>query len=225
MGKVINISPEEREQAIATINKLGEAVTEDKINYYVQLRRNTISYQNRKEYDSAPAPIESVKKIKPIANIAIWASIIAIVMCFVISGFGFSIWWYIVIVGLILLVLSLMGTISITMKQSDLGFVKKMSIACFICIGFLWTCGPLNSNYERSDRSDSYENDVIETRTWKCEKCGYVGTNYYNKETKLITGEMPKVAYGKHVCASCYGDYERWKPAVDAARKKFGGGY
>lgn len=214
MGKVTNITPEEREQAITTINKLGEEVTEDKIDYYVQLRRNTISYQNGKKYKSAPAPIESVKKVKRLANIAIWASIIAIVMCFVTSGFGFSFWWYLVIVGLILIVLVLMGTISIPMKQSDIGFAKNTSIVCFVCIGLLWTCGPLNSDYERNSDSDSYGYDKTPTKTqWQCSLCDKT-FEYYKDEI----GEHDKWKYwsGKKICYNCY---EFRKSFNDALKK------
>lgn len=48
MGKVNNITPEEREQAIYTINKLGEEMTDERIDYYVQLRRNTLEHQEEK---------------------------------------------------------------------------------------------------------------------------------------------------------------------------------
>lgn len=49
MGKVTNITPEEREQAIYTIGKLGEEITDERIEYYVQLRRNTIQHQEEKQ--------------------------------------------------------------------------------------------------------------------------------------------------------------------------------
>ena len=49
MGKVTNITPEEREQAIYTIGKLGEEITDERIEYYVQLHRNTIKHQEEKE--------------------------------------------------------------------------------------------------------------------------------------------------------------------------------
>lgn len=48
MPKVTNITPEEREQAIYTIGKLGEEITDERIEYYVQLRRNTIEHQEEK---------------------------------------------------------------------------------------------------------------------------------------------------------------------------------
>lgn len=69
---------------------------------------------------------------------------------------------------------------------------------------------------------DSYD-DGFKPVTWKCEKCGEECTYQYNEEKGIKKGDMPQYGYGKALCPSCYGDYERWKPAVDAARKKFGG--
>ena len=43
-----NITLEERELAISTIEKVGEQITEERIEYYVQLRRNTVKYQKEK---------------------------------------------------------------------------------------------------------------------------------------------------------------------------------
>ena len=48
MVKNLNITPEEREQAIYTIGKLGEEITDERIEYYVQLRRNTVKHQEEK---------------------------------------------------------------------------------------------------------------------------------------------------------------------------------
>ena len=48
MPKITNITPDEREQAIYTIGKLGEEITEERIEYYVQLHRNTVKHQEEK---------------------------------------------------------------------------------------------------------------------------------------------------------------------------------
>lgn len=334
MAKIQNITPEEREQAISTIEKVGEQVTDERIEYYVQIRRNTIEHQEEKviqvkfnqvsekdkEYakkvlaymgrsksnrqivlysikhmealnyikennldiDYTPSIFgeairymeeqnsttihhltaedlvncikdnkdellnnrkqaeakqkekideekkeiyaDEGKKAIRLAKIALWLGVILVLAPFFINGFGFGWFWYLVIIGVAFFTFTLFGVDG--KSKGEYSDTRAILIGfCVVgCLMYLW--GPLNPNYERSGSgggSDSYGSDKFETRTWKCEKCGYVGTNYYNKETKTITGEMSKVAYGKRVCASCYADYERWKPAVDAARKKFGG--
>lgn len=231
MANIKNITPEEREQAISTIEKVGEQVTDERIEYYVQLRRNTIKYQEEKENKKNGVnalDAKSSKKFIRISKLMTLITLGVVVMTFINSGFSFTIGWYLVVI--IMLVLAFVfyvegnGSSQEALNDGDSFLIKSATIVSLSCAALLWIWGPLNPNYERNGGgSDSYGSDKFETRTWKCEKCGYVGTNYYNKETKTITGEMSKVAYGKRVCASCYADYERWKPAVDAARKKFGG--
>lgn len=332
MAKTKNITPAEREQAISTIEKIGEQVTDERIEYYVQLRRNTAKHQEEKadkeavgqvteqtkefarkvlaymgrsksdrqivvysrkhieilsyikennlDVDYTPSILgeairfmetqksttihhltaedivnclkenkeelinkrnereeikkewrsntkkegneDIVKKTTLLIRIALCVGAILILAPFIITGFGFGWFWYLIIIGVAFCCMSLLGT-----DRKDRGAYSDVKVIligfCVVgCIMFVW--GPLNPDYERSGGgSDSYESDLYEKHTWKCEKCGYEGTYYYNKETKASTGEFSKVAYGQRVCASCYGDYERWKPAVDAARKKFGG--
>lgn len=158
--KVKNITPEERENALALIRKCGVEETENNINYYVRMQRD--SKKNRGEKDELTENNSS----------------------------------------------------SCTGKILGLGIIIALFLMIKMCGGCEGCSGCSGGNSDTSD---------IETITWKCEKCGYEGTYYYNKKEKYSTGEFSKVAYGKRVCASCYADYERWKPAVDAARKKFGG--
>ena len=332
MAKTKIITPEEREQAISTIEKVGEQVTDERIEYYVQLRRNTIKHQEEKankeavnqvteqnkefarkvlsymgrstsdrqivvystkhidtfnfirehnlDVDYTPSLFgeairfmegqksttihhltaedlanclkdkkdellnnrnkreeikkewrsnskkekneDVVRKAILLKKIALWGGVILVLAPFFITGFGFGWFWYLLIIGVAILCLALMGTDG--KDKDDFSFAKSILIGfCIIgCLMYLW--GPLNPKYERSGGgSDSYGSDLYEKHTWKCEKCGYEGTYYYNKKEKYSTGEFSKVAYGQRVCASCYADYERWKPAVDAARKKFGG--
>ena len=49
MGKLTNITPEEREQAIYTIGKFGEEMTDERIEYYVQLGRNSNEHSSPKK--------------------------------------------------------------------------------------------------------------------------------------------------------------------------------
>ena len=62
MTKITNVTPEEREQAISTIEKVGEQVTDERIEYYVQLRRNTIKHQEEKASKEAVNQITEQNK-------------------------------------------------------------------------------------------------------------------------------------------------------------------
>lgn len=332
MAKTKNITPAEREQAISTIEKIGEQVTDERIEYYVQLRRNTVKHQEEKASKEAVGQVseknkefarkvlsymerstsdrqivvyarkhieilsyikennlnvdytpsilgeaicfmeaqksttihnltaedlvnclkdkkeellenrnkrEEIKKecrtnekkeenediaqkASLLTKIALGVGVILVLAPFFITGFRFGWFWYLIIIGVAFFCLSLLGTDGKEKEDYSDAKVTLIGFCVVGCLMYLW--GPLNPDYERSGGgSDSYESDLYEKHTWKCEKCGYEGTYYYNKETKASTGEFSKVAYGQRVCASCYGDYERWKPAVDAARKKFGG--
>ena len=63
MPKITNITPDEREQAIYTIGKLGEEVTDERIEYYVQLHRNTVKHQEENANNEAVNQIsEQIKE-------------------------------------------------------------------------------------------------------------------------------------------------------------------
>jgi len=62
MPKITNITSDEREQAIYTIGKLGEEVTDERIEYYVQLRRNTVKHQEEKASKEAVNQISEQTK-------------------------------------------------------------------------------------------------------------------------------------------------------------------
>ena len=63
MAKIKNITPEEREQAISTIEKIGEQVTDERIEYYIQLRRNTVKHQEEKAIKEAVNQITEQNKV------------------------------------------------------------------------------------------------------------------------------------------------------------------
>lgn len=106
--------------------------------------------------EDATISVEAKKKANRIGKIAMWSTIAAIIMSFVITGFGFSFWWYLFIIFMVFLVLMLSITVGGSIKSmndGDVFLAKAVSVACFVCIALLWKCGPLNSDYanERED--------------------------------------------------------------------------
>lgn len=89
----------------------------------------------------------SEQNANKLGKIAMCSTIAAIVMCFVVTGFGFSFWWYLFVLFMAALAFGLFITVSGPMNDGDISIVKVGSIACFVCIGLLWKCGPLNSDY------------------------------------------------------------------------------
>lgn len=112
--------------------------------------------------ENAATPKETERKANRLGRVAMWSTIVAIVMCFVVTGFGFSFWWYLFILFMAALAFVLFVTVSGPMNENDISLAKVGSIACFVCIGLLWKCGPLNSDYA-SDREvvQSSEDEAI----------------------------------------------------------------
>ena len=108
----------------------------------------------------------SVQKANRIGKISMWATIAAIVMCFVITGFGFSFWWYLFIIFMAFMAFIQFITVySGSMSDGDIFIAKAASIICFVCIGLLWQCGPLNSNYA-SEREAAQSSESASTLSW-----------------------------------------------------------
>ena len=176
MGKVKNITPEERENALAIIKKCGLEETEQLINYYVRMQRDSNKHRKEKaqkeasdsnSVKSSDAVADAVaKKTRRLATLTAWAVFIAIVMSFVRTGFSFFIGWYILIIILAIgaFALYIMGRPSADAKdfitKDDVTVTKHLSVVCFCFIGLLWTCGPLNSNYDSGNYSNENVSDL-----------------------------------------------------------------
>lgn len=63
MSKVKNITPEERENALALIRKLGLEETEQQINYYVKMQRDSKNHREEKEGRTKNDSSSSIGKI------------------------------------------------------------------------------------------------------------------------------------------------------------------
>ena len=313
MAKIKNITPEEREQAISTIENIGEQVTDERIEYYIQLRRNTVKHQEEKAIKEAVNQITEqnkvfarnvlsymgrsksdrqisvysrkheetlsyikenkldidytpsifgeatfyLEKLKPttihhltaedlaicikdkktellnvknhkeaekkertskemkmkmdneggkavrFSKIALWIGIALILGPFYISGFGFGLFWYLVIIGIVICSLMLLGTDG--RSEGDYSFVKTILMGyCAVgLIMYLW--GPLNPNYSDSSNSNS-DNPYNMPKVYytePCEECGAVG-KYYIAEDGSKTGDTRYALHGHFYCISCY---------------------
>lgn len=63
MSKVKNITPEERENALALIRKMGLEETEQQINYYVRMQRDSKKHREEKEKSPENNSNSSIGKI------------------------------------------------------------------------------------------------------------------------------------------------------------------
>ena len=209
MAKIENITPEEREQAISTIEKVGEQVTDERIEYYVQLRRNTIKYQEEKENKKNGAYAldeKSSKKFIKISKLMTLITLGAVVMTFINSGFSFTIGWYLVIILLLVMafVFYVEGYDSSqkALNDGDSFVIKSATIASLSCAALLWIWGPLNPNYSSGGSHNSY-NMPTEYHTEPCDECGSVGT-YYIAKDGTRTGDK-RYSWGhRKLCLSCY---------------------
>lgn len=215
MAKITNITPEEREQAILTIGKLGEEITDERIEYYVKLRRNTIKHQEEKlskaEVGNASVALNETvqKKYMKISKIMAVVSVVAVVLSFIVSGFSFSIGWYLIIFLLLVFafVFYIEGNDSSqkVLNDGDSLIIKTATVVSLCCVVVLWIWGPLNPNYSYSSNgsSDNPYNMPKEYHTEPCEECGEVGT-YYIAEDGTQTGDRRYALHGHWYCISCY---------------------
>lgn len=221
MGKIKNITPEEREKALALIRKCGFEETENNINYYVRMQRDSKKHRGEKEISSEESPNENKadgvrvltpkdeKKVVRIAKAGRWIIFFAIILTFVKAGFGFSFWWYIYLILLALVAIAFWGVTipdsdskAKTYDSNDVSIIKTLSLIGGVMLVILYLWGPLNSNFvKRGDGGGSYGNDMVSKTTWTCEVCNK-SFEYYEDEI----GEHNKWKYwsGDKICINCY---------------------
>ena len=233
MGKIKNITPEEREKALALIRKCGFEETENNINYYVRMQRDSKRHREEKEIPSEKSPIENKadgvqvltpnegKKVVRIAKAGRWIIFFAIILTFVKAGFGFSFWWYIYLFLLALVAIGFWGVtipdsgcIEKTYDSNDVSITKTFSWIGIIMLVILYLWGPLNPNFvKRGGESGSYRNDQVSKTSWTCVVCNK-SFEYYEDEI----GEHNKWKYwsGDKICYDCY----KLRKSVNDALKK-----
>lgn len=80
MSKVKNITPEERENALALIRKMGLEETEQQINYYVKMQRDSKKHREEKNGQTKKDSSGSIGKI------FVWGIIIALFLMIKMCG-------------------------------------------------------------------------------------------------------------------------------------------
>lgn len=226
MAKTKNITPEDREQAISTIEKVGEQVTDERIEHYIQLRRNTIKHQEEKENKENGAnalDAKSNKKFIRISKIMTLITLGVVVMTFINSGFSFTIGWYLVVIILLVLafVFYVEGNDSSqeALNDGDSLLIKSATIVSLSCAALLWIWGPLNPNYSSGESHNSY-NMPTEHNTEPCDKCGSVGT-YYIAEDGTRTGDR-RYSWGhRKYCYGCYKEMENFNNALKRSNSPY----
>ncbi len=230
MAKTKNITPEERENAISLIKKLGLEETDERINYYVRMQRDSRKHKEQ-ESQSDSNEIQAItpskeRKIRRLAKIGMWVIYCSVILTFVRAGFGISFWWYLFL-ALFLFVAFYFG--GVNSPESD-GKLKRLSnedcsvvrVMCFVggaLLAILYLWGPLNPNYSSGGSHNSY-NMPTEYHTEPCDKCGSVGT-YYIAEDGTRTGDR-RYSWGhRKYCYGCYKEMENFNNALKRSNSPY----
>lgn len=165
------------------------------------------------------------KTYRRFAKVGMWIIIVAIVLTFVRTGFGFSFWWYVYLIIFALVAMSL-GGMSLpdsndkvkTLDSNDVSAFKIVSGIGAIMLAILYLWGPLNSNYtvshskEHRSSLESYEQSSNSSDsddsahswiqgTWGCD-------TPYGEIIIRIDGDRIYEDYGDGVMSGTYRIYD-----------------